>query len=427
MQLLHWSTLADVRSVALVYPRANLDTVPSLVGAVEQLASRGYDVDVFTTTSAGQPAPSFTSPRVRLRSLGVEDALNGSTAGLRTAARTARWLPSMARAPLRRGYATLSATLARGSHLVAHARAGLVARPASYRCVIGVDPDGLLLAAKLARGAPVAYYSLELLLSDELSTQADERLKAQERALSQRAAFVVVQDEARAQLLADDNELPSERIVLVPNAPAGPAKGRRSRYWHKQFGLDEATRVVLHSGSLGSWTGIEDIVDSVASWPTGWVLVVHTRYDAATSPYVERLKARAIGGRVLFSLKPVGRQEYDELIDGADVGLAFYIATGDSSFTQRNVQTIGLSSGKLAYYLRAGLPVIVNRAASVASLIEAEACGVAVDGANDVAAALLRIEADAEPFSQRACAFFERHLDFAKAFDEVIDRIEALA
>jgi len=41
------------------------------------------------------------------------------------------------------------------------------------------------------------------------------------------------------------------------------------------------------------------------------------------------------------------------LIDGADIGLAFYVPVDGSSFTQSNVHTIGLSSGKLAYYLRA--------------------------------------------------------------------------
>ena len=200
-----------MRSVALVYPRANLDTVPSLVGAVDLLAANGYDVDVFTTFAAGQPAPAFASPRVRLRSLGVEGALDGSTASLRNAARRVTWVPRVARAPLTRGYATLSAGLSRGSQMLAQARTGLAARPAGYRCVIGVDPDGLALAFKLARGAPVVYYSLELLLSDELSTPADERLKATERTQSRRSAFVIVQDEERARLLADDNQLPARQ------------------------------------------------------------------------------------------------------------------------------------------------------------------------------------------------------------------------
>jgi glycosyltransferase involved in cell wall biosynthesis len=415
-----------MRSVALVYPRANLDTVPSLVGAVELLAAHDYDVEVFTTFAAGQPAPAFASPRVRLRSLGVEGALDVSTASLRNAARRVTWVPRVARAPLSRGYATLSAGLSRGSQIFAQARTGIAARPAGYRCVIGVDPDGLALAFKLARGAPVVYHSLELLLSDELSTPADERLKATERTQSRHAAFVIVQDEERARLLADDNRLPFGNMVLVPNSPPGPARRQPSKFWHERFGLSDTQRVVLHSGSLGGWTGIDDIIDSLPTWPDGWVLVVHTRYDAETSPYVERLRTRADSDRVKFSLKPVSREAYDELIDGADVGLAFYVATGDSSFTQRNIQTIGLSSGKLAYYLRAGLPVIVNGSASIASLIDAEGCGIAVEGAHDIAAALLRMDADSDAFSRRAQEFFERHLDFSRAFDEVLSRIEAL-
>ena len=71
-------------------------------------------------------------------------------------------------------------------------------------------------------------------------------------------------------------------------------------------------------------------------------------------------------------IRPLVMRLYDVtegrvLIDGADVGLAFYVPTGGSSFTGTNVGTIGLSSGKLAYYLRAGLPVIVNRAASISA------------------------------------------------------------
>jgi glycosyltransferase involved in cell wall biosynthesis len=293
--------------------------------------------------------------------------------------------------------------------------------------VIGVDPDGLALADSMAHGAPLGYYSLELLLSYELSTPDDERLKAQERELSQRAAFVVIQDEDRGRLLAQDNDLPWERVVLVPNAPHGPARRRPTRVWHERFSLPPQARVVLHAGSLGDWTGIEAIVDSVADWPAEWVLVIHTRYDAESSDYVDDLRRRADPRRVWFSLRPVPRQEYDALIDAADVGVALYVATGASSFTGLNIQTIGLSSGKLAYYLRAGLPVIVNRAASVADVVESSACGVSVEDASGIGAALTQLDADYDRFSANARAYFDEQLDFRRAFVRVVERVDALA
>jgi hypothetical protein len=183
---------------------------------------------------------------------------------------------------------------------------------------------------------------------------------------------------------------------------------------------------VIHSGSLGDWTGIDSIVDSAAGWPEPWVLVIHTRYAAESSAYVDGLRQRADPRRVWFSLQPVPRQEYDPLIDGADVGLAFYVPTSGSSLTQSNVQTIGLSSGKLAYYLRAGLPVVVNRAASIADTVELSGCGVAVENAGEIGRALDGIATEYDTFSRRACEFFDQRLDFRRAFGEVIRRVDAL-
>ena len=420
--------------IAIVYPRANIDTVPSLIGAAEELAAHGYDVDVFTYTQAGQPAPEFGSARIRLRVLGTAGQVDHSTARLRRLVKRAGWLPSAARAPLARGYQALGAGLAGGSRLAARARVAMAERPRvavaegsePYACVIGVDPDGLMLAHGLARGAPLGYFSLELLLSYELSTAADAQVKARERELSRQAAFVVVQDEARARLLADDNGLAWERLVLVPNAPPGPARRQPTRDWHTRFNLPAEARVVIHSGSLGDWTGIEDIVDSAGDWPEPWVLVIHTRYEAESSGYVEALRRRADPRRVWFSLKPVRRQDYDALIDGADVGLAFYVPTGASSFTGTNVGTIGLSSGKLAYYLRAGLPVIVNRAASISAEVETAGAGVAVDHARALGAALRHVATEYDAMSARACAFFDDRLAFGRAFAEVLRRVDAL-
>src|SRR5947209_864219 len=108
--------------VALVYPRANLDTVPSLIGTVELLAERGYDVEVFTHRQAGEPPPAFASPRIRLRWLGVEGLADHSTANLRSVVKRAGWLPGAARAPLARTYQALGAGLAGGTRLAARAR-----------------------------------------------------------------------------------------------------------------------------------------------------------------------------------------------------------------------------------------------------------------------------------------------------------------
>jgi glycosyltransferase involved in cell wall biosynthesis len=418
--------------VGIVYPRSNLDTVPSLVNMVELLAGAGYAVDLYTWLAADGSRPVFASPHVSVRPLGVEDKPAPASAAWRRALRRGGWVGRVVRRPLARGYHALRARALRRAPALSAGAGGRDAAPTSLVtgtvCVLGVDPDGLALAAELARpgGVALAYYSLELLPWADITTEADRRAKEREVELSRQAAFVVVQDAERAELLSRDNGLDPARIVCVPNAPLGPARRRPSRYWHERFGLRPDQRVALHAGSLGAWTGIDAIVDSVPSWPPGWVLVVHTRYHAADSEYVERLRARATPGRAFFSLQPVPRADYDRLVDGADAALAFYVRSPDSAFTGRNIETIGLSSGKIAYGLRAGVPPVVNRATSIAALLEREGGGVVVDDAGGLAAALARIDAERERLSRQACAFFDRHLDVASAFGRVLERLAML-
>jgi hypothetical protein len=106
--------------------------------------------------------------------------------------------------------------------------------------------------------------------------------------------------------------------------------------------------------------------------------------------------------------------------------LAFYVPDPSSAFTQRNLLTLGLSSGKIAHYVRAGLPVIVNRAASIAEEVDDYGMGRSVDDASGIALALEDINVNYERFSAAAQGFFEERLNFRSAFTEVVRRVDAL-
>ena len=270
------------------------------------------------------------------------------------------------------------------------------------------------------------YYSLELLLGHEIQEGWRKGLKAAERFLTRRAAFIIIQDPDRARLFQRDNQVPNQKIMMAPNGPLGHSRKKSSDFWRKRFNLAPNTRIVLHAGSLGDWTGVEGIVKSVALWPEPWVLVVHTRMEAEQNEDIQILKRVAPAGRVFFSLKPVPQEQYDELVDGADVGIAFYIAGGDSSYTQSNIETIGLSSGKISYCLRAGKPVLVNAAASVSRLMEKEGCGVSVESFDRIGQALSLIDDQYDDYSENALLTFDRHLDFTGKFEKIIRRIDQL-
>jgi glycosyltransferase involved in cell wall biosynthesis len=414
--------------VAIIYPWPNLDTVPSLCNAAQLLAQSGYPVDIFSSTSPDWKPPSFSDRKINL-------IMSRSTTALQSLATSYKRHPWLQKHQalfdlLRSCHRIVKGWINGVSLLVSLAQIWQRHRETPYRCFIGVDPEGLIRAYSFAKffRVPIVYYSLELLLTNEITTTREKKLKKREVALSHKVEFVIIQDQERARLLAEDNHIPLEKFILIPNAPMGPARRKSFRYWHQRFGLPSHTRIVLHAGSLERWTGVEEIVKSVKSWPENWVLVVHTRYNVQLSPDIdiEQLSQLGIPGRVFFSRKPVPRQEYDLLVDGADIGIAFYVATAGSTYTMRNILTIGLASGKIGYYLRAGLPVIVNDKTSISELIRREKCGIAVEESLDIGNAIDQITQDYQEYSHRACRAFDRYFDFTRSFESVIKRIDSL-
>lgn len=389
---------SDTRErIAIVYPWTNVDTVPSLCNAAELLADKGYKVEIFCPIEPTFLTPIFNHPLIEVVVCGSRRERNGIY----------RFIPRRWSYPLQ--------------VLQRH-------RQSPYRCFFGVDPQGLLQAESFSRftKAPLIYYSLELFLSGELSNENQAQLKRKEIELSRNAALVIIQDEERARLLSVDNAIAIDRFALVPNAPLGPARRNPSCYWHQRFELSADRRIALHAGSVGKWTGLDEIVKSVWSWPKNWVLVVHARFRAQSNGEIERLQRLAVPGRVFFSLEPASRQDYDMMVNGADIGIAFYRPVDGSTYTQRNIQTIGLSSGKIAYYLRAGLPVIVNKWSSVSELLWRERCGICVQHGPGISKAIARIANNYQEYSQRACATFDQYFEFSRAFEEVIRRIDSL-
>ena len=128
------------RRVALIYPRVALDSVPGLCQAVDLLAEAGYWVDVFTLDGRDVPAPRFGNPLVRVQVLGASAVAESPSLAGRAWQRMLR-LAGISPKPV--------AIVDYGASTVWES-----AERDTFTCVIGVDPDGLHLAARLAERAP---------------------------------------------------------------------------------------------------------------------------------------------------------------------------------------------------------------------------------------------------------------------------------
>lgn len=262
----------------------------------------------------------------------------------------------------------------------------------AYDLAIAVDPEGLVTAARYCSPrTPLAFFSFEIFFQHELRTPGEREAKRLEVAASLRTALAVVQDETRAALLSRENEISMQNMVYVPVAPTRLPRAENTRFWHRKLGLQPHDRVVLHTGSFDSWTYDDVLLETVAAWPDGFVLVVHVRRrDARLARYF----AQRSPSRVYFCDDVMSIDQYDELVASTDIGLALYNPSGKSKFTGDNIHHIGLSSGKFAYYIKYGVPVITVRNSYYRDLFKRHPVGEHLESFLDLPAALHRVAAN---------------------------------
>jgi hypothetical protein len=280
----------------------------------------------------------------------------------------------------------------------------------NYDLIIGVDRQGLIEAGILHRmtGTPYVFFSFEIMFESETSA----RYKALEREAAAGVSLWLVQDEARARQLELENGLQAANRFLLPLASAGPGL-LSTRRLRDRLRVPEDMHVAIAIGSVEGWSMTGRILKSVAGWPQGWALIVHERYGRTR----ERLRAELaqvapLVGRSIFlsDAAPEMVDDMGSVLAGVAVGLAFYEPDFKGSYTGKNLQHLGMASGKISTYLRYGVPVIVNDIGLYPGEVRRFGFGRVVEGPEQIAGQL-------EPCRDERCrssarSYFLEKLDF---------------
>ncbi len=289
-----------------------------------------------------------------------------------------------------------------------------------YKCFIGVEPEGLIAAGMIGekQKIPVVYYNMELRLTSECRNISEKIIKKHEKIYNKSAIFTIIQDEERAMLLESDNETGMQEFLTVPVCADGPRFEQRTDWLRKKFNLSDNDRIILYAGFISEWASCEEIATSAVSWPKNRILIIHSHgyYDPA---YLQKLK-KYEGEKVKISLDPVPYDDLSSFLASADIGIALYKDLG------KNFTAIGSASGKLAHYLKSGLPVITNDYPSVRKIIDSYECGVCIDSPQKIIYAMEKIFEEYDIMRQNAFRCYEDKYMFSKNFSKVIERIKGL-
>jgi len=409
--------LNDAKNILIVFWEGYLDVAPTLIELIRFLGSRGVHV---TLAVPEQEKPllevrsSFSPERFSLVNVPVQEEASGIAEVLSDA-------------PILRqvfhGRLTRAAEEKKLKAIRNFGEAlGRTLRDEQYDVAFAVDATGLYaLDHSRIRAEVFAYLSLEILAGNQR-----DRLKVTERHwMKEKLQWVIIQDEGRRKALEQSLGMSIPDHLFLPNSVT-KSRGLpvESRYFHRLFGLDPDTRIILSAGMISDAVCSFDVARAIGSWrPAQRVkCVFHERMEIPEDRgYHQKLRA-AGGENLLLSLKPVPYAEVDKVFASADIGLAIYNRKYGDNFS-----TIGAASGKLFRYMQFGVPVIVSDLTGLRELVEEHQIGLAVSSPAKIPAAAEKILQDHERYSRNARAAFEEKWNMDIHLDKLYQNIFAEA
>lgn len=379
----------DKSRILIIHPEGNLNNNPNLSGIVEIFCEENYLVDV-------------VSPKRRFPQLAPCE-------GARLLLFDDRIVKYSSKIPFLKGL----------SKALSHIRMSQYSRT-DYKLIIGVDRDGVIEASYLSQllGIPYGLISYEIFFKDETNAE----FKNEETKACAHLAFAVCQDDVRSALLAKENHIPLEKIINIPVAGRGVRKGEKMQYLHNMLNISSNKKIALYMGSIAKWSMIEELVQSVDSWPDEWVLVLHNRYGMNSK--VRKLIGDKHSKSIYISKELYPKPgDLSEMLHSADLGIALYKPIFNEIYTGNNLKYLGLSSGKIAMYLQHGIPVLTNENGLISDYIRANGAGYVIDSINEIPELLESIN-QRECGSEGAYALFKGKLDLEQQIGPLMNKVE---
>ena len=304
--------------ICIIHPEGNINNNPNLTGIVEILCENGYIVDIYSLYREGisQKSPCKGASMIIQSNSSAKDRINNYQYKITR----------------------------------------------DYDLYIGID-EGILEASFMSNltGKPYGLISYEIFFSDEIGSKEKEliKFKSSEIEACKNISFAVIQDEIRASFLSKENRIPKDKFIYIPVANRGIKKYQKNYFWYEKYNIPIDCKIALYMGSVDKWTMTDELIEVVPGLPKNWHLVIHcrSRIEDLGNCYTnisENNQNLHISQLVFGSFS-----EMEVAFYSADAGLAFYKPLG-GPYTGKNLQYIGLSSGKISTYLQHGLPVISN-------------------------------------------------------------------
>lgn len=301
------------------------------------------------------------------------------------------------------------------------------------KALLCVDPMGLVIAGRIKRIVPVKllYASFEIFFKDEFLMDRKKILKDLEIEYSRKADAVIVQDEDREKLLRDSNDFPAHsKFFRIPVSPAY-FKVTPGKYGlRKKLGIPEDKVIVVYSGTLQNWSGINEILELFPDhWDPDFRLVIHSHHRLSDSDPVKiRLdELQKANQQVSYHDYPFYEfKDYADFLSECNIGIAAYVPREGNIFAGKNLSVIGLSSGKFSTYMMLGIPAITTDNIPYKELNKKYKFGEVVDSISMIPGALKKIRERYTEYQQGCKKLYNEVLNPEDKINEFIKYVDTI-
>lgn len=438
------------RNICILFPEDYLGVYPSLINGITQLSDWGNTVKImWADKNCDFPSPPDFPENVDFEKIKLDtsfdrnefsdcsqDQLNSTKIRKgRIKEKLGQIIPQNWKDYVRRMRGVLITNLENSTAQISELR-NLIKyilftyknfREKKYCYIIAVDSVGLSTALIcnfiLKRKVGIIYWSLELEPSNQ-SLWFKCMIKKLESFAQQMSDFIIIQEEQRAKALCSSNKLKfiEDNFVYVPHGMIGQTKLRKkSQFLRNKFKLQNEDIVILHAGWINDAMSSLDLAKSTRSWEKNWKLIFHERENRSENEnYIQKISKLGFKN-VLLSLKPVKFEKVDEVINSSDVGVVIYNKQmGD------NCELITRASGKMAHYLRCGIPVVCLSLPGYRKIIDEYQCGVTFDSINQIHNAIRKILNNYDFYKKNTKRCYMELYEFSIHFKKVTVRIDKL-
>ena len=239
----------------------------------------------------------------------------------------------------------------------------------TYNLIISVDRQGLIEASGLNKYLNLKHHNInyEILFKDETKNSYKEiEIKSYKD-----VGKVLIQDSLRAKLFSIENNFPLSNIFTVPLSESSTQiKQNTSPRLRDKLGIPLNKKVLISIGSMHEWTMIEEIIGLISNLDEKWVLILNSRFGDMPKKFRNIIVRNNISNRVFINQDPVADiSEMHSILDGVSYGLAFYKPIYTNKYLGKNIENIGLASGKISTYCKNNIPVITNARGIISELL----------------------------------------------------------